>query len=89
MAQNHTSTELLKQNANSPVRAGIQAASLFALNKGILDDVEVDDVRDWIDRMTTYLEAHNTDLLEDLQKGWDDELKEKLGEAVKEFTKTV
>jgi len=55
--------EVLKQKKNSPVRVGCQVAIIYAVINGYLNDVPVDQVRAWEERLAEKLEAEYEPLL--------------------------
>ena len=65
--------EVLKQKRPRPVRVGCQVAVVFAVTRGYLNDVPVEDVAKWEDQFFKYLESRQAPLLESIEKGnWDD-----------------
>jgi F-type H+-transporting ATPase subunit alpha len=83
-------TELLKQPQFQPLPAEKQVAILFAGVNGLLDDVEVSDLRAFEDGFYPYLEASAPAILTDIatKKALDDDIKKRLTDAVKEFKAT-
>src|SRR6195952_1014635 len=80
-------TELLKQPQFQPLTAEKQVAILFAGVNGLLDDVEVKDLRAFEDGFYPYLESAQPSILTDIatKKALDDDLKSRLTNAIKEF----
>jgi F-type H+-transporting ATPase subunit alpha len=80
-------TELLKQPQFQPLPAEKQVAILFAGVNGLLDDVEVKDLRAFEDGFYPYLESAQPAILTDIatKKALDDDLKARLTAAVKDF----
>ncbi len=82
-------TELLKQPQYEPLSAEKQTAILFAGVNGLLDDVEVADLRAFEDAFFPWIEATHADILQEIatKKEFDKPgvLKGKLTDAVKEF----
>lgn len=62
-------TEVLKQNKNSPVRAGCQIIIIYAVTHGFLDKIEVSDVSKFEDKLILKAESEYQPLLERLEKG--------------------
>ncbi|HWP00423.1 MAG TPA: F0F1 ATP synthase subunit alpha [Methylococcus sp.] len=83
-------TELMKQNQYAPMSVAQMAVSLFAVNEGYLDDVEVNKVRDFEDALQDYMKSHHGDLLRTIDQSGDynDEIQAALHEAVKKFKTT-
>ena len=77
--------EVLKQKKNAPVRVGCQVAIVYAVINGYLNEVPVNKVADYEDRLFEMLEAKYPELLERFETNYcDDEdiemLKKALGE---------
>lgn len=80
--------EILKQTQYSPMKVEEQVISIFAVNEGFFDDVEVDEVANLEKRLVEYFRNLKKDLLEKVKSGdWSDELQEELKQALKEFDK--
>ena len=62
-------TEVLKQNKNSPVRAGCQIIIIYAVTHGFLDKIEVSDVSKFEEKLILKAESEYQPLLERLEKG--------------------
>ncbi len=80
-------TELLKQPQFQPLTAEKQVAILFAGVNGLLDDVEVKDLRAFEDGYYPYLESAHSAILTDIatKKALDDDIKKRLTDAIKEY----
>jgi F-type H+-transporting ATPase subunit alpha len=80
-------TELLKQPQFHPLTAEKQVAILFAGVNGLLDDVEVKDLRAFEDGFYPYLESAQASILNDIatKKALDDDIKKRLTDAIKEY----
>ena len=75
--------EVLKQKKSSPVRAGCQVAIVYAVTHGYLNDVPVDKVQDYEQRLYDLLEAKYDKLLERFESNYfDDEDVKELEEAL-------
>jgi F-type H+-transporting ATPase subunit alpha len=76
--------ESLKQPRLSPWRLGHQAALLFALREGALDDTPVDQVGRFLDALRARLDETEADLLAALEAAAEltDDLKERLGRTI-------
>ena len=83
-------TELLKQPQFQPLPFEKQVAILYAGVNGLLDDVEVKDLRAFEDGFYPYLESAQPAILTDIakKKALDDDLKKRLGDAVADFKKS-
>lgn len=80
--------EMLKQANGSPFRTGLQVASVYAVNNGYLDSVHVEHVQGWEKAMHTYMLSSGKEVVESLEKGWDDEIEEALKQALTSFAHT-
>ncbi|MGD0889609.1 MAG: F0F1 ATP synthase subunit alpha [Acidobacteriaceae bacterium] len=80
-------TELLKQPQFQPLTVEKQVAILFAGVNGLLDDVEVADLRAFEDGFYPYLENSAPTILTDIatKKALDDDIKKRLTDAVNDF----
>src|ERR1700722_18909790 len=81
-------TELLKQPQFQPLTAEKQVAIIFAGTNGLLDDVEVKDLRAFEDGLYPYLESSGT-VLADIasKKALDDDIKKRLTDSINENKK--
>ncbi|MDL2314444.1 F0F1 ATP synthase subunit alpha, partial [Desulfovibrio sp. OttesenSCG-928-C14] len=79
--------ELLKQPQYRPMPAEEQVASIFAANKGFMDDVPLDAVGRFEDEFLAFLRSSKKEILEAIKekKVLDKEIEEKLSAAVSEF----
>ena len=82
--------EVLKQNQNSPVPVEKQVAILYAVTKGILAGVKTEDVREYEDRLFTWLDtnAAGAAVMQEIAStgAFSAESDEKLKAALEEFT---
>ena len=82
--------EVLKQNQNSPVPVEKQVAILYAVTKGILANVKTEDVREYEDRLFTWLDtnAAGAAVMQEIAStgAFSAESDEKLKAALEEFT---
>jgi F-type H+-transporting ATPase subunit alpha len=78
-------TELLKQPQFAPLPFEKQVAILFAGTQGLLDDVEVKDLRAFEDGLYPYLDS--TTVLKDIvtKKQLDDDIKGRLTQSIKDY----
>ncbi|MAQ77373.1 F0F1 ATP synthase subunit alpha [Candidatus Campbellbacteria bacterium] len=79
------SVELLKQKQYSPITMPKQVASIYALNNGLLEDIDMADIQKWEEGFYSFLEASKASLLEGIQKGWSDDVQKELKEAISEY----
>jgi len=80
-------TELMKQPQYSPMSVGEMAVSLFAVNEGYLDDVEVAKVVDFEHALQSYMRSEHADLVSRISEhgDYDEEIAEALRAAIQDF----
>jgi len=85
-------TELLKQAQYAPLPISLMAASLFAVNKGYLDDIDVKKVLSFEAGLHAFLKDKHAALLQKMEGGKaldkDKEAEAQLAAAVADFKKT-
>ena len=83
-------TELLKQAQYSPQSISLMGASLFAVNKGFMDDVDVKKILSFESGLHAYLKDKNAALLAKIEetKALDKDAEAELNAAVAAFKKT-
>jgi len=79
--------ELFKQAQYRPVAIGVQAAILWAMQKGLFDSVPVDQVKATQNKLADFLESRKEEILNKIEakKQFDGDIEKELGEAVAEF----
>ncbi|MEA2568516.1 MAG: F-type H+/Na+-transporting ATPase subunit alpha [Acidobacteriota bacterium] len=79
--------EILKQGQYSPMRIGLQTASIFAGTKGFLDNLAVEAVRPFEAALHQWLIDDKADLVDRVEKAskFDDALSGELNDAITEF----
>jgi F-type H+-transporting ATPase subunit alpha len=80
-------TELLKQSQYQPVVMEKQVVSLYAVNNGYMDDVAVEKVRDFEQKLIEYLETQDKGILEAIRdtKELTEDIEAKLKTALERF----
>ncbi|MDH3695293.1 MAG: F0F1 ATP synthase subunit alpha, partial [Gammaproteobacteria bacterium] len=80
-------TELMKQSQYAPMSVAEMAVSLYAVNEGYLDDVDVNKVVDCEAAMQAHMKSNHQALLDGInnEPNLTDEVKEGLGKAVEDF----
>ncbi len=80
-------TEIMKQKQYSTMSVAEMGVSLFAVNEGYLDDIEVNKVVDFEQAMQSHMKSQQSDLIEALNRdqAYDDDVAEKLHAALKDF----
>ena len=82
-------TELMKQKQYSPMSVGEMAVSLFAADRGYLDDVALNKIGDFETALIDHVKSAQADLLSALDEGnWGDELESQLTAALEDFKAT-
>lgn len=84
------STEVLKQPQYHPLSVADIALSLFIVEEGYLDDVEIKKVVSFEDELRRYMHDKYADLLNQINENpvYNDEVSKKLHAAVEDFKKT-
>lgn len=80
--------EILKQDQFQPLPVALQIASIFAVNDGLIDEVDRQDIKKWENDMHQFLMTAKQDLLSKMEKNWDDEIKASLKQALEEFNQS-
>ena len=80
-------TEMMKQKQYSTMSVAEMGGSLFAVNEGYLDDIEVNKVVDFEQALQSHMKSQQSDLIEALNRdqAYDDDVAEKLHAALKDF----
>jgi len=83
-------TELLKQAQYAPLTVSLMAVSLFAVNKGYLDDIEVREVLGFEHDLHKFLQTSNAELLKRIEdtKQLSKEDEAELTSAIENFKKS-
>jgi F-type H+-transporting ATPase subunit alpha len=82
--------EVFKQPQYNPVPVEIQAAVLWTVQNGLMDDVAAEKIKDFQDKLSEYLSSRKTDLMKKIakEKALNDALTNDLKAAVTEFKQT-
>ena len=80
-------TELMKQGQYSPLSVGLMGLSLYAADKGYLDDVDTNKVVDFEAALHDYLKSQKADLVAKISESGDfnDEIESEMAKAIEEF----
>jgi F-type H+-transporting ATPase subunit alpha len=80
-------TELMKQPQYAPMSVAQMALSLFAVNQGFLDDVDVAKVQAFEAALQSYMKSNHADLMEKINKSpeYNDEVEAQLKAAIEKF----
>ena len=82
--------EVFKQPQYNPIAVEVQAAILWTVQNGLMDDVAVDKIKDFQNKLTDYLTSRKTELMGKIlkEKALTDPLIADLKAAVTEFKQT-
>jgi F-type H+-transporting ATPase subunit alpha len=80
-------TELMKQKQYHPLSVAEMAVSLFAVNRGFLDDVPIEKINDFEAALLGYMRSTHQELLDRINRTGDynDEIESAFDKAVKDF----
>src|SRR5947209_4272182 len=80
-------TEVLKQPENQPLSMPQEVVILFALSRGLLDNVPVNKIQELQQQLQTFMTASHADILDSIvqEKQLTDDLEKRLREAIEEF----
>lgn len=83
-------TEVMKQKQYEPLSVAEMAISLFAVEKGFLDDVALNNVVSFEQELRDYVRHNHIDLIEEINKTGDynDAIESRLNEIISAFKKT-
>jgi F-type H+-transporting ATPase subunit alpha len=79
--------ETMKQKQYSPMSVAQMAVSLFAVDRGYMDDVELEKAGDFEEALQSYMSASHADLLKSIEDNpvFNDEVESKLKAAADDF----
>jgi F-type H+/Na+-transporting ATPase subunit alpha len=80
--------EVLKQGLHKPLKVEHQVAILYALTRGYIDDVAVEDVSRFEEALYAHMEANSKDVLDQIKTTGKLPEGDSLDEAIKAFKKT-
>ncbi len=89
LSRGERAVELMKQAQYAPMSVAQMALSLFAINEGYFDDVEVKQVTKWEGAMQSYIGANFTDMMDSIneQGVYNDDVAAGLTAALDDFKK--
>ena len=90
LASGQRITELLKQKQYAPMSVAQQSISLFAADRGFMDDVEMEKIGSFESALHAYLTAEYADLENSINEtgDWNDEIEKQFTEILESFKKT-
>lgn len=80
--------EVLKQPLNQPIPVEKQVAILYALTRGFLDDIPVEDIQRFESELFTFLDHNKKELLDHIKNTGDLPKEEDFNAAIEEFKKS-
>ena len=83
-------TELIKQKQYAPMSVAQQSLSIFAADRGYMDDVEVEKIGNFEEALHGYFSSEKADLEKSINDtgDWNDEIEKQFTETVEQFKKT-
>ena len=83
-------TELIKQKQYSPMSVAQQSLSIFAADRGYMDDVEVEKIGSFEEALHGYFSSEKADLEKSINDtgDWNDDIEKQFTEIVEQFKKT-
>ena len=83
-------TELIKQKQYAPMNVAQQSLSIFAADRGYMDDVEVEKIGNFEEALHGYFSSEKADLEKSINDtgDWNDDIEKQFTEIVEQFKKT-
>ncbi|MDV6316530.1 F0F1 ATP synthase subunit alpha [Idiomarina sp. HP20-50] len=83
-------TELMKQKQYQPMSVAQMAASIYAVEKGFLKDVEIDKIMDFEESLQSFLASEYAELMAEIDKtgNYNDDIDSQLKAALEKFKQT-
>ena len=83
-------TELIKQKQYAPMSVAQQSLSIFAADRGYMDDVEVEKIGSFEEALHGYFTSEKADLEKTINDtgDWNDDIEKQFTEVVEQFKKT-
>ncbi|MBA2874480.1 F0F1 ATP synthase subunit alpha [Thermaerobacillus caldiproteolyticus] len=88
LARGARTVEVLKQDLHQPLPVEKQVAIIYALTRGFLDDIPVEDIRRFEKEFFQWLDQNRQDLLEHIRTTKDLPNEEDFNKAIEDFKKT-
>ncbi len=84
-------TELMKQKQYAPMTVAEMGVSLFAVNEGYLQDIEVDQVLDFEQGLLSYMNSEKADFMKNITETgeYNDEIVAEMKEAIEAYKATA
>lgn len=89
LARGYRIVEVLKQNQYQPMPVEKQVIVIYAVTKGYLDEVELEAIKGFEEKLLQYIESNYSDILVSIRetKELKKEIEQQLQKAIKSFTK--
>jgi F-type H+-transporting ATPase subunit alpha len=83
-------TELIKQKQYAPMSVAQQSLSIFAADRGYMDDVELEKIGSFEEALHSYFTSEKSDLEKSINDtgDWNDDIEKQFTEVVEQFKKT-
>ena len=90
LERGHRLTEIMKQHQYQPMSVAAMSFSLFAVDKGFLDDIPVDKVVEFEAQLQDHLRINHAELLRDIneKQTFNEQVEQQLNDIVTAFKKT-
>jgi F-type H+-transporting ATPase subunit alpha len=90
LARGQRITELIKQKQYAPMSVAQQSLSIFAADRGFMDDIEVERVGSFEEALHSFFSSEKPDLEKSLNDtgDWNDDIEKQFTEVVEQFKKT-
>ena len=90
LARGQRITELIKQKQYAPMSVAQQSLSIFAADRGFMDDVEVEKIGSFEEALHSFFASEKPDLEKSINDtgDWNDDIEKQFTEVVEQFKKT-
>jgi len=90
LARGQRITELIKQKQYAPMSVAQQSLSIFAADRGFMDDIEVEKVGSFEEALHSFFTSEKPDLEKSINDtgDWNDDIEKQFTEVVEQFKKT-
>ena len=90
LARGQRITELIKQKQYAPMSVAQQSLSIFAADRGFMDDVEVEKIGTFEEALHSFFTSEKPDLEKSINDtgDWNDDIEKQFTEVVEQFKKT-
>ena len=90
LARGQRITELIKQKQYAPMSVAQQSLSIFAADRGFMDDVEVEKIGSFEEALHSFFTSEKSDLEKSINDtgDWNDDIEKQFTEVVEQFKKT-